>query len=301
MNVEFDCPQVLACRLGELALNETDAGSSGTLRRYQVLPDGFLVGPTARVTQQFLSQQDGSQMYPRFKTGAVVTMTVRLQVQKSAGSGEYVPACGVDLVEMSDRLNLWLNTMRTQEFGDQQRYVWTPTGKAARMLQNVEVLQWPTPSPGSDLEPEPTVTFALESPFPYAVDESDTTTHVDDGDTEDFLNDGSSDVWPVIKVTSPGSSAVTAFTITNVLTGLSIAYDSSRPSGGEDLTFGPVAYAEIDCFRGSIFRNGDGQDLIPGIVPGPTDFFTLTAELTAPNQLTIVGADMDVTWAKAYS
>ncbi len=294
-NVEWDVPQTIQCRFGDLDLNVTD---SVTLLRYQVLPGGYQIVPSIRVTQQNLSQQDGSQMYPRFKSGLVASMSIRLQKQNDASGGGYEPACGSDLRAMSDRLALWLNSMRSQHYGQDQRYIWTPTGLGDRMLRNVELLAWTTPSFGSDTAPEYIVSFSLESPFPYAVDASDTTTSVSDGDSAEFANNGSADLYPVIKVYGPTD----AFTIENTLTALKIEYDADLP-GAASIADGD--YAEIDCFKGSVFLNGSGDDLIPGVVPSTTDFFTLIATPEGwpfgVNNLTITGADMDVIWAQAYS
>lgn len=292
-NNEWDCPQWITSRFETLYLNATYADG----RRYQVKPEDFKVVPSIRVTEDNLSQQDGSQVHPRFKTGIVVTMTVRLQQQIGGLDGDYQPACDEMLVDMGEQIARVLNSIRDLTYADDQRYIWSPSGKANRMLQDIVLLAWPEPVFGGDTDPEPMVTFSFESPFPYAVDEAETTTVCAEGVAEAIDNNGSANIWPVCKVHGP----FTAFTIVNS-DGFMLEYDGTRP-GAQSVASGH--YAEIDFFRGTIFLDGDSTDLIPGIDPLTTDFFTLLGSPYASETIEVTGGSggitMDVLWAPGYS
>ena len=295
MQPEWAVQQSIMSKFGTLDLNATD---SSTGYRYQVLPDGFKVVPTLRVTQDNLSQADGSVLHPRWTSGAVAMITVEYLVASELVPdnqmipGEVRPACNEELLAMDDQLTLYLNAIRTLVAGDDQRYLWTGSDGNPRMLTDIELLAWLEPTfPNQD---DIQVTFALESPFPYAIDQTQTVTSISDGSNDNLLNDGTADFSPVIKAYGPFSS----FTIANNTSGLEVDYDASRPGAS---SVGGGHYVELDFFRGTAFLDGSGADRIAGIVPSTTDFWKLLADPTTPNNISTSGCDIDILWQRAWA
>lgn len=268
MNVEWDIPHELQTPAGNLVLGTPDAGTG---RCYLIHPDGYEMGPTLRVTNDNKSQADGAVLHPRYKTGTVVMMTVSYAVfalPLNAHTKDYEPACGAVLRAMDDALMEVLDSIR-ELTTSAQRLLWTPTGFGGdKMLDDVQVLAWPVASRDG---PETLQTFSLESPWPYGITATQDDTTINNGSTVAVPNAGTTDTYPVFKVYGAPS---TAFTITDVDTGLKIVYDGTRP--GAIAVPGAGNYAEIDTFRGTIFLNGSSTDLIAGVDPTQTDFFTIT-------------------------
>lgn len=299
-NLEYDVPMRFETPGGTVELNVADPDTG---RIYICRFDSYQIVPTLRVTQDNISQADGSVLHPRWKTGLVATFKVSyyLRVSGTDAGVESEPACAQDLREMHEALIGALNSIRRFE-GATQRYFWQPTGYGdERMLDDIQLLSWPDPS--YDLQGvEASVSFSVESPFPYAIDATEVDTDIADAATETITNIGDSDESPVIKVFGPSSG----FTITNLDdldetgTPLAVVYDGSRP-GAVNIASGH--YAEIDFFRGTIFNDGDGADLIAGIDPTLTDFFHLKPVGVAPtgNRITITGASCTVLSNNAWS
>lgn len=289
MNIEFDVAHELKTPLGNLDLNAA-AGY-----RYLIQESGYAMLPSIRVTQDNISQADGSVLHPRYTSGVVATMTVAYNISPDVDdlvpavlcSG--IPACGAHLRFMNDTLGGLLNSIRRLSSNplDVQRLIWQPSGYGdRRMLDQIQLLSWPAPS--YDLAgTEALVAFSVESPFPYAIDETERQTHVYGGSAPTPIpNPGNADFSPVFRVSGPTAT----FTLTN-LDDLdeqgnprAVVYDSSRP-GGVAIPGGH--YAEIDFFRGTIFLDGSGNDLIAGIDPHLTDFWHL---LPGSNDIQITGA-----------
>jgi Siphovirus-type tail component, C-terminal domain len=297
-NIEWAVPQAIQSKFGTLNLNATDPSTG---YRYQVLPDGFQVVPSLRVVQQNLSQMDGAALHPRWTSGVVATMSVRYQVNRDLApssqvfGGEYDDACDADLLAMNDQLVKWLNGMRNLTYANDQRYLWTGSDGNGRMLTSVELLAWGTPTFDDS---ETRLTFSLECPFPYAVDQTQQTTTFSDG-SENVTNDGTADTWPVLQVAA--ASDCSGFTIENTTTGLEIVFDSTLP-GASVLAAGH--YLELNCFRGTAYLDGAGADYIAGIDPSLSDFFQLIATNGTPNALTFSSggtSSLTVLWNPAWA
>lgn len=294
-NVEWSVAHDLVTPGGTVLFNQVEAagGSSAGGRLWQLEHDSYAIVPTLRITTDNLSQANGSIIHPRFKTGLTATMKVTYMVKPTgADQPDYVPACGTDLREMHEALIRALDSITDLTSGT-QRLIWTPDaspGIDRRMLDQVVVTGWPTAE--WDITGT-SATFAVESPFPYAIGYTQESTPL--GAT--VVNDGTTEFTPVIKVNGPAS----AFTITS-MTDLDqfgapkeINYDSSRPDG---VAIPGGHFAEIDTFRGSIYLDGNGADLTAGLDPETTDFWRL---LPGSNVLTISGAGADMLWNQSYA
>lgn len=301
-NIEFSVPHSLLTPGGNVDLN-TDAGL-----RYLIQSDSYKIVPALRVTQDNISQQDGSVLHPRWKTGLVAQMQVAYWTTGPALStnpdAEDKPACGSTLRGMHETLVSALNSIRILT-GEPQRLVWQPTGYGdQRMLDQIQLLSWPDPS--YDLDGvEAMVSFTLETPFPYAIDLTEQTTVMGGsaGPTVFITNGGNADFWPVARIYGPAFG----FTLTNESdldpsgVPLTFVYDSTRPGA---LAIGPSDYAEIDFFRGTIYLNGNGANLAAGVDPTLTDFWQLLTEafLGGPNQITMTGAPLvRILWQNAWA
>lgn len=285
-NVEFDVAQSLITPYATIPLNQPD-GTTGYLFQVQ---DDYKIVPSLRVTQDAMSQRDGSVLHPRFKTGLVASFSLEYLIGV-AGSLDTQPACDSDLRTMHEMLTGALNSIR--DLGPtNQRLSWSPSGAGDRMLDFIQALAWTEPS---IVDGVTRVALSVESPFPYAIDVTQTETDISDGAGPTTLtNDGTADFYPVMKVLGP----TTAFTITNTTTGLAVVYDSTRP-GAAAISSGD--YAEIDFFRGTIFLNGSSSDLIAGLDPTSTDLFPLVYEGGGVNDIEITGADVQILWNRAWS
>lgn len=298
MNLEFAVPHKIVSKWGDLLLNVADASTG---RKYIIQSDSYKVVPSLRVTQDNISMADGSVLHPRWKTGVVATITVALWIMSDPADAECAdgkPACDSDLREMEEELLLHLNAMRKLE--TVQRLMWTPKDYGDdRMLTDVQLLaMW---DPSFDLGGvEAVIQFALESPFPYGIDATEISTAVGasgSSGTATVTNAGNSPQSPVVQVHGPTSG----FTLTNnddideFGDPKSVVYSAARPGGA---AIGPLSYAEIDFFRGTIYLNGDSTNLIAGVDPTETDFWALQH---GDNDIEITGADCTVLSNNAWA
>jgi hypothetical protein len=297
-NIEWDVAMSLHTPGGNVDINTT------TGRRYIVQSDTYKIVPGLRLTDDNISQQDGSVPHPRYKTGMVATMRLAFYVNADADTetqspdSQSMPACATDLREMYEALSGALDSIKKFTAAE-QRYIWTPSGYADdRMLDQIIVAAWFEPQ--YDLDgTEASVTFAIETPFPYALDLTQQSTEVFNGSGAGttVTQNGNTGFWPVIEV--PGFA--TDFTITNYNdlddegNPKAIVFDSSLPGG---LPIPGGHFAEIDCFRGTIFEDGDGANLIGSLDPTATDFWQLQP---GPNLISIVGADCTILWNNAWT
>jgi len=294
VNLEYQVKHTLVSRWGELDLNVAD---SMTGRLFRIQSDTYKMVPSLRVTQDNISQADGSVLHPRWKTGVVAIVQVALTVMldPSSDTGDDRPACDAEMREMEELLVLHLNAMRKLE-ANPQRLRWSPTGYGdQRLLDDVQLLDiW---DPSYDLSGElAMIQFALESPFPYGIDATEVQTTIPSsgggsmGGGVTIVNHGNSPQSPVVKVFGPTNE----FTLTNnddlddQGNPKSLVYTMYRP-GGQAIHTGH--YAEIDFFRGTIFLDGAGVDLVAGLDPELSDFWALQH---GPNDIQIVGADCKV-------
>jgi hypothetical protein len=267
-NVEWEAVQDIVTPAGTIPLNQPDPITN---RWFMVQQAGYKIVPSLRIVQDNVSQADGSILHPRYKTGLVATMTVLYAIREGGiGSVDYTPACAKDLREMHEQLTKALDSIRRQT-QNTQRYLWTPSNGGSpisrRMLDFIQCLAWSEPTYD---QTETFVTFALETPLPYAIDLTQITTAL----TATVTNPGSSSMKPVLKVHGPFST----FAITNTDdldefgNAKSLIYDASLP-GAQVVNSGH--YAEIDMFRGTIFLDGNSADLTAGLDPTLTDFWSI--------------------------
>lgn len=296
-NLEWDIAHQLTSIYGTLDINVPDVDTG---RVYRIQPDTYKMIPSLRVTQDNISQADGSVLHPRWTSGLTAIMQVALNIQIDPAGPDMEPACGADLREMGEELILHLNAMRKQAV-DAQRLYWTPTGYGdLRLLQDIMLLAiW---DPSYDLSGvENLISFAVESPFPYAIDFTQQEIEIANDATVAITNTGNSPFSPVMLVTGPGGGATTDF---QILTDgdpdfdgndVRLVYDSTRP-GAVPIAGG--TYAEIDFFQGSVIKNGDGADLIAGINPELTDFFKINPGV---NNIQASGCDITVLMNNAWA
>ncbi len=257
---------------GTLALN-ADSGS-----RYLTLNERCDAGADLRTTFDNIPQSDGQLNHTQYLTGYKMRLALALWDDQE-------PACGQAAQGMLDELGLHIDALRNPT--GTTRIVWTPEGYASRMINEINLMEKPvvTVEPGGT-EGIVTVTFAVVSPFPYEMSESEQTPDtIADGATETLVNNGSTRFWPVFKV----NGSTSAFTISNAQTGEEIVYNGDTIAGGH--------YAEIDCFRGTVFLDGSSSNLLNGINFELTDFFALIPQ---ENDITIGGASCDVLWNDAF-
>lgn len=258
----WTAPFSLTSPLGSLTLQD-----GVTLDGYVADPTQCDVGTDLRVQTDDIPQGDGGIIHRRYRKGMILHYVCDLY-----DSG--APSFGAARQTKLDTLMKHLEAIRNAD----GRISWTPDSGGARMLDAVRLLE--KPSYHGALQK--TVAFALESPFPYALTAAQqslatiTTTLT-------ITNNGNASVFPVWKV----NGASTAFTLTNTTSGLAIVYDSTRP-GAAAIASGH--YAEIDSFRNTVYLDGSGANLKPGINILSSDFFPL---VPGANVITISGATVD--------
>lgn len=274
--VEWSVPFELQTPQGDLTLNSTVTLPSGDTGIFLLNPQACSTGLELRATDNFIPEQDGEQTHQRYWGGALMTLGVVLMEKTDA------PACGELLQEMSDYLLKRIRAYtRPPAPPNDARVLWTPSGESQRMLKDAVI--------NSPYEPQlidggaTMFTWQVKSPYPYAMDAAETTTALN----AVLTNGGTADFWPVIRVTGG-----TAFTITNTSVldedgnALQIIYSGTY-----------TGFAEIDCFNGTIFQNGDGANLSGDINFLSTDYFWLQP---GANDITIVGGSANVLWQNAW-
>lgn len=267
MPLTLEWPEIpfrLETEAGVLTLN-SEHGTTGY--RFILDPRGCRAVRPLRVAVTPVPQGDGDIHHTRYAGG----YQVRLAVQLWTDRGE--PACGADLVAMHDLLMLHLEALRNGVVG---RLVWTPTGAPdCRMLDHVRLLEVEPPESEAGVW---SMTFSLDSPFPYAITCTEKQLALTGSNVA--VNAGNTEHWPVARVNGPTS----AFVLTNQETGLQVVYSASLP-GAQSIPGG--SYAEIDMFRHTIYLNGNGPNLKPGLDLEFTDFWSL---LVGSNTITLSGA-----------
>ncbi len=251
----------LASVYGDLSLN----ASSGD--RYLLVNAECDMWQDVRRLQYEIPQQDGSLVEERFFTGT------RLKLVVSLWDGDDI-ACDETLVRMTDTLAKHAGSMLKAAWAG--RYLWLPEGEAVRLLdymQLTERMQW------NYANADVRATLLFDSPFPYAIN---FTQHDDSTSGSMVLNNtGNTTFYPVFKITGGGG-----FTLSNDTTGLAIVF-----------TGGYSGYAEIDCFRNTIYQNGSGANLKDGIDVENSDFFGL---VPGSNVISISGGSAECLWNEAW-
>jgi hypothetical protein len=263
---------------------ELDFNTAGG-QRFQLVDARCSVNLAYRLATTDIPQASGAIFHlPRFQSKSLMTLGVEFW------DGEN-PACDAVLREMDDLLFLHLIALMDGQAG---RIEWTPSGTGTRILDSI--------NRASDAvafkEGDSTwgYVFAVDSPFPYAITLAQTVQTITDGATATVTNGGNAPFFAVIKAQGPTS----AFTIINhsVLdvdgNALEVVYDSSRP-GAVSIAGGH--YAELDFFRNTIYLDGSGANLKPGIDPTVLDFFPINP---GANSISVAGCDIDILLNDAF-
>lgn len=295
--IEFDGPTRLNAPIGNLLFNQAMILGDGSTGYFMLNAEQSKDRRSLRATSDDVPQGDGRILHRRFSSGTELTLVVQLweRIASSEGLGDGDPACGKQLRLMLETLGLYLQAV----LNGRGRWFWEPTDYAdERMLDDARWLV----DVSRDLSGKiTTVTFGLDSPWPYFIDAterfgSDTT--IPDGDTAVITNDGNHETYPVIEV----YGATSAFTIINHSEiddngdPLQIVYDAAipvtppAPIGGSD-------FAEIITFRNSIYLNGNQANLKKGLDVEETDFFTLRP---GDNEIEVIGADVAFRFNNAW-
>lgn len=245
-------------------------------------------GYPLRITEDDIPQADGAIFHRRYRGGYFMQWAIELWESSE------VPACDEMLRVMNDTLMRFLNPLIRADRG---RILWDPSGYSdQRMLDQVQLA---VAIEGINEGGVTTITVGFDTPFPYAIDKTQITTTLaggTDGDT--VTNLGTVEFWPVFKV----YGATSSFTITNESVvddagdPMEIIYDASRP--GAAAIGGGGDYVEIDCFRNTVYLNGNEANRKAGIDIENSDFFPLAV---GENVITISGATADMLWNHAWA
>lgn len=288
VNLEWSVRHQIISPQGSLDLNVPIGGvlDSGLGALYLIKPNPYKILPAKlRPVTDSISQADGSSLQPPYIDGLVASLYLEywVQIDPHNDASDRSPACNGDLRQMGELLTLHLNALRSYSTdpGDDQRLVWYPDSYGdTRLIDSVLLAAWEDPEPfdasgGSGMS----VTFELQTPFPYAIDGTEIDTTIAGGDTGTITNAGNAAQSMVTR--THGSTS--AFVIENLDTGELLSYDGAAIGGGD--------YAEIDWFRGTIFLNGSGTNLIAGIDPTASDWWTLPPNTTT--NIAVTGGDTD--------
>lgn len=239
------------------------------------------VGAALRITKDDIPQASGAILHrPRLQAETLMSLGVEFWADRTN------VACGSQLVDMSDLLLAHLNALLDADGGRAQ---WTPSGHPTRILD--DVLWEAAAVPFIEGDATRGYTFALDSPFPYAIDLSQVTTVIAAGATATITNGGSAPFYPVVKVAPPGSAPLSSFSITNASVldpdgnPFTLVYDASLP-GGASIAAGH--YVEFDFFRDTAYLDGSGANRKGGIDITVSDFFPLKP---GANVITVIGGD----------
>jgi hypothetical protein len=288
VNLEWDVPHTLTSPAGDVDMNQPGflLDDGVTHAWYLLRANPYTIIPALRATRDDLSQADGTSLQTPYISGLVASLYVEYWVSGAGLDCPDEPACGSQLRQMDEFLTLNLNALRKQSAtpDGSQRLLWQPTGVVGRrMLTQILVAQWMDPVPfdaggGTGMA----VTFAVATPFPYALDEDAVNYDIGDGGDMLIPNDGNADYSPVILLAGSSSS----FAITNEDTGEVVSY------------VGPDAVAgtgEIDFFTANI--SSFGTDLIADLDPTVTTFFTIPP---GGADIAVDGIDMTVVSRAAW-
>lgn len=248
---------------GTLNLND-DAQVEGC---FFLLPSACVGSVEAiRAEKYGIPNADGSYLRRRFTSGYGLKLAMNLAVVP-VGLGERKPACTTSDPTATEMLDLLMLHLRSILNGG-GRFLWTPrvTGSAQRLLDDLWLF---TPPVVTVDQLWTTVTFDLDTRFPYAIDFTQIVTSFSGSDSQQFLdNTGTSPFWPVWKIYGPSDG----FHIVNQDTLEEIVYDKDLP-GASPIPGG--SYLEIDTFRNTAYLNGNGADFKPGIDVELSTFFPL--------------------------
>jgi len=278
---DWNVPFTFTTPYGTLQLNQLETFDSGT-GMYLFDTSACKVAVPLRFEDVDLPQFSGEDLGERF-FGAF-RMKLSIQLWETTD----VIACDDLAQDMLDHLLGFYRSFANPLDG---RIYWTPDGEAQRMIRKCQLSEAQDTTVTDDQAT--TVAFEVKSPYPYAWTAAETTTALD----ATLTNTGTADFWPVIKVYGPTS----AFTIENASVTdedgnpLQITYDAGLPGA---ISIPVAEYAEIDTFGGTIYLNGDEDNLKPGLDMAVSDWFPIQV---GANVITITGATADVLWQDAWA
>lgn len=242
-------------------------------------------GCDVRATAQGVPQGAGSILHRGFPDGYGLKIPIQYWVDAKT------PACATSnptAQQMDDRLMRHVRSI----LGGGGRVFYHPAGMAVRLLDQINNV---AKSPLTEEAGLTGTVLTLASPYPYLINFDQTLTTLTSGSpTATLTNTGSAPFFPVFKV----YGSFDDFVLSNLTTGMEIAYDDSQPGGAAVVS---PDYIEIDTFRNTVYLNGDGASRKAGIVIPTSDFFTLevgandlqiASDGTAPN--------VDVLWQAAW-
>lgn len=281
---EWDVDASLVTPQGTLVFNDQTSNEGYFIQD----KDGCQSGIEIRAEKYGVPQGDGSILRRRFTTG------YQLQLQLNLFESFQNPACKTTDPSSREMYDLIALHVRSILDGG-GRYLWTPTGAAQRLLDDLHLL---TPPALVVNDAYTQVTFTLDSPYPYAIDFEQTLTQFSEADPDQTLdNTGTAPFYPVWKVYGP----ITYFTILNVTTNEEIVYDGTLPGA---IPIPDGSYAEINTFRNTVYLDGDQTNLKPGVDIELSDFFPLEV---GENDILVDGAggtypvpDVDCLWQAAW-
>jgi len=214
-----------------------------------------------------LPAKDGSTQHLRFVDGMQVTFSAYLwQVTSGAGLGQK-PACDEPLQMLMDGLDRALQNLRRPDPAtglDGRIIYYCERDDCSRILDGVRLLEGPLWEFDQQREIMG-VTFTLDSPFPYWLSITETTSS---SWSATITNEGSCPMFPVWKVYGDTDG----FTLRNDTYDLEIIYDDDFPGASFIST---PNYVEIDTFRETAFLNGSGDNRIAGIDVENSTFWPL--------------------------
>lgn len=255
---EWGVPFTLLTPYGTLLINQVDGLGNAVFPRYMLVPADCSAGWQSRVVRNDVPGGDGSILGKGFASGVETVLAIEPWEEEDQ------PACDELLTDMMDELrgHVWATL---KDVNGASRLMWTPTGKPVRMVDDVQL---------GPIEPQKIIdnvrtrlTFTLDSPFPYTMLLTQTEEVIDTTSAVITMT-GTAWFMPVLKVYGP----FTTFAITHDDLDVTIQYDDARPGAP---TIGGGDYLEIDSFRNTAFKNGNGADGMPGINLTTSDFFPL--------------------------
>jgi len=283
--VQFSITNPYSTEKGTTLLLNVDTGDGW----YMVDQSNSGIVIDVRSTKDNVPQADGSILHTRFLTGSEIEFAVQLWQDPNN------LACDAQLARMLDNISGALRSMLNA--GDNEgRVAWDIHGGSdTRMLDDARLHVYPVFSMSGSI---PTVTFKIDSQYPYAQDLTPVRTAISDGQTVTINNAGTAIYYPVFQVNRYNNvteaAAVGAFLIQNITTGDEFTYNDTLPGAP---TIAANHYAEINCFRNTIYRDGTGANLKAGVEQLTSEYITLRP---GDNDISIFGCPMDMLWANAY-
>lgn len=286
---DWNCPARLITPEGTLYFNNT----SQVEGYYVQIKESCDGGADLRATRSSVPQSGGSILDLGFDEGYLL----KLAIAYFAGP-EDAPACETSDPTLADMDDLLMLHLRSIESGG-GRYIFQPTGKNERLLDNLQLYERPVITVESGLTG---VQFTLASPFPYTIDFNQTLTQLDSGSPSAVLNNtGTAPFFPVFKIYGPFDSfEIDTDQVDEFGNPMKILYQDILPGA---VPVGIGNYIEIDTFRNTAYLNGSGASRKAGISIIQSDFFTLNP---GNNTISISGGgsnpapDTDILWQPAW-